>query len=306
MSKTISIIVPVFNEVGNIERLFSKLQNVIDDNFEVIFINDGSTDDSLSVIKKLQKSNENVKFLSFTRNFGHQYALRAGIEHAVGDAIIMMDADLQHPVDVIPKMIERWQQGDKVVFTIRKDPSSFISIKSITSKVFYYCLSAISDLKIQAGAADFRLIDRSVAVVLRDMKEYFFFIRGIIPWLGFKSSSITYEAKKRKWGKSQFTYKKMIDLAVLGLTSFSTKPITISMYLGFFMSVFSFLYAGYAVFAHFFFTSSTVPGWSSILASILFIGGIQLIVLGVIGHYIGNIFWEIKSRPSYVVEESSY
>lgn len=306
MSQTISIIVPVFNEAGNIENLFDNLQSTLAEDFEVIFVNDGSTDESLSVIKKIQASNSKVKFLSFTRNFGHQYALRAGIEHAIGDAIVMMDADLQHPVDIIPQMIKRWRDGDKVVYTIRKEPSKFITLKSITSKIFYKFLSAVSDLKIQAGSADFRLIDRSVADVLKGMKEYFFFIRGIVPWLGFKSSSVTYVAKKRSWGKSQFSYTKMIDLAVLGLTSFSTKPITISMYLGFFMSLFSFIYAGYAVWAHFFIKNSVVPGWSSILASILFIGGIQLIVLGVIGHYIGNIFWEIKARPSYVIEESSY
>lgn len=306
MTPTLSIVVPAYNESGNLEKLASELEkNLADKNYEVIFVNDGSRDNTLELLRTLNQRDPRLHYLSFSKNCGHQYALRAGLQYARGEAVVMMDADLQHPPALIPEMLKRWQAGDKVVYTLRQDMQSGASLKKQwTSRLFYWLLGILSDVKLEPGAADFRLIDRKVLNVINSMPEHSFFIRGVIPWLGFQSSAIEYQPGERHSGQTQYTLKKMMQLAILGLTSFSTKPLTFSIYVGFLMSIVAFLYALYAVTAHFFF-SSVVAGWTSIVASIMFVGGLQLVILGVIGHYIGHIFIEVKRRPSFIVEESS-
>jgi len=302
----ISVIIPAYNEEGNILILTERLHKVLDQfsEFEIIFIDDGSNDNTLNNIKIVTENFKNIKYISFTRNFGHQNALRAGINYAKGNCIISMDADLQHPPELLPLFIEKWNQGYDIVYSVRSDNNKTSWIKKLTSNTFYRILNFISDIKIEQGAADFRLIDRKVADCLNTMPESDIFYRGMLNWLGFKSIGIRYCAEKRKFGRSKYSYGKMFSLATRGITSLSIKPLKISTYLGLIIASLSIIFAFYAVFIKLF-TDRAIQGWSSILIMICFIGGIQLIMIGILGEYIGRIFLETKKRPDYIIKESN-
>jgi dolichol-phosphate mannosyltransferase len=302
----ISIVIPSYNESGNIEGITSKLLHELqqEENFEIIFVDDGSTDGTLKEIKKVMGISKSVKFISLSRNFGHQRALKAGLDHARGDCVIMMDADLQHPPEMVPVLIEKWRQGNDVVYTIRKDSADVNYFKRLTSKYFYRFINSLSDVQIPSGAADFRLIDRKVLEQLVNVKEHWLFIRGIISWIGFRQIGIEYTVQARHSGKSKYTIRKMFSFAIQGLTSFSILPLRLSIILGIFFSLFAFLYGIYALYMKFF-TDAVIKGWTSILISVLLLGGIQLVCLGVIGEYLGKMFIETKRRPSYIVREKS-
>lgn len=306
--KLISVVVPVYNEEGNITPFFKELKKSIPDRYraEFIFVDDGSTDSTLSQIKKLKLKNPDVKYLSFTRNFGHQYALKAGLDHAKGSAVISLDGDFQHPPSLIPKMLEKWdKEGFKIVYTRRIDGEIGSYFKKVTSKYFYRIINSMSEAKIEVGSADFRLLDREVVDVIADSTESTLFLRGLVSWTGHRSYGIDYHPDKRSWGVSKYTYPKMLSLALDAITSFSIVPLRFATIIGFFMSLFSGIYGLYAVIVFLTNKSSVIIGWPSVIISVLFIGGLQLLILGIVGEYIGKIFLEAKKRPLYIIHEKS-
>lgn len=305
-NKKLSVIVPIMNEQGNIVSLYNRLESVLSNiiNFEIIFVDDGSTDQTLGEIKKIGLINSNVKYLSFSRNFGHQNALRAGLDFANGDCIVSLDGDLQHPPELIPEMLKAWQDGNDIIYTIREDSKDSSFFKRKTSSLFYNLINYLSDVSIDEGSADYRLIDRKVLEVLVTIKENPIFYRGITKWIGFKQHSISYIPEARQWGKTKYSVKKMFSFAIFGITSFSIKPLRFSIIFGFLFAMFAFLYGLYAVFIKFY-TSSAIPGWTSLLILVSLIGGIQLIMIGVLGEYLGKLFIESKNRPSYIIKEKN-
>ena len=305
-NKTLTLVVPIMNEQGNIITLFNRivasLENII--SFDLIFVDDGSTDDTLAEIKKLTKQYSNVKFLSFSRNFGHQNALRAGLDFATGDAVVSLDGDLQHPPEVIPQLIEKWQEGYEIVYTLREDDEDTSFFKKKTSSLFYKLINYLSDVDIDEGSADFRLVDKKVLEVLKDIRENPVFYRGITKWIGFKQFALPYKVEKRQWGTTKYSVKKMFSFAILGITSFSVKPLRLSMLFGLFFTFLAFIYAIYAIWIKLF-TNDAIAGWTSLIILISFIGGIQLILLGVLGEYLGKLFMESKNRPAYIIKEKN-
>ncbi|HOJ63123.1 MAG TPA: glycosyltransferase family 2 protein [Spirochaetota bacterium] len=302
----VSVIIPAYNEEGNIEILSEKLIEHLQkySDYEIIFIDDGSKDGTLNVLKRLHSNNKKINYISFSRNFGHQNALRAGLNYAKGDCVISMDADLQHPPELIDLMIEKWKEGYEIVYTIRKDGKKVSFFKKNTAKLFYGLMNIISDVKIDPGAADFRLLDRKVVNVLKDINEPFLFMRGMIPWLGFRQYKIEYEVGERFWGKSKYSLKKMFMFALSGITSFSVKPLKISIFLGFLMAIVSFILGIQSIFIKLL-TNQFVEGWATLLVSVFFIGSLQLLMLGIIGEYLGKLFIESKNRPNYIIREKS-
>lgn len=307
IKNTLSIVIPTFNEEGNIEILYSKLIETLTplelDELEFIFVDDGSQDRSLEIVKKLSIDDPRVKYISFSRNFGHQPALKAGLDHAQFAGVVSLDADLQHPVELIPEMIEKWKNGAEVVYTKRKDVS-LPWFKRTTSKLFYRIINTLSQIKLEDGVADFRLLDQKVIHALRAYKESNLFIRGIIPALGFKQESIDYTPHKRFAGETKYSFSKMIRFALTGITSLSAKPLYFSIYFGVFFAMLAFIYGLYAIYI-FAFGHEAIPGWTSIIASILLIGGIQLIMIGIIGIYLGKVFAQSKGRPNYIIAEKN-
>lgn len=304
--KLIEIIIPSFNEEGNINNLFRRIVNLKIRKYKVklLFVDDGSKDNTLAEIKKLMKNKDriSVSYISFSRNFGHQVALKAGIDHSSADAIISMDADLQHPPELIPKMIERWEQGVEIVYTIRKDNENVSWFKKNTAYLFYSLLNYLSGLEISHGAADFRLLDKKVIYALKLFNEKNLFIRGLVTAIGFRKESIEYTPDQRAWGVSKYSLKRMFLFALDGITSFSVKPLHFATYFGMILSFFSGAYGVYAIIV-FFTSESVVTGWASVLTSVLFIGGVQLIILGIIGEYLGKMFIQSKGRPNYLISE---
>jgi dolichol-phosphate mannosyltransferase len=280
----VSVIVPVFNEEGCLLTFAERAIKVLDHfhDYEILFVDDGSKDGTLTILRKLHSENNKINFLSFSRNFGHQNALRAGIHHANGDCIISMDGDLQHPPELIPDLINKWNEGYDIVYTIRKDAKNIPFFKKIGSTLFYKLMNAISDINFENGEADFRLLDKNAADELNNLNENAIFFRGMIKWLGFDQAGIEYVPDDRTWGKTKYSQKKMFALAISGITSFSIKPLRISTIIGVSIAVFSLLYGIYALYIKFF-TNNSIEGWTSVFFMVTFIGGIQLIILGIIG-----------------------
>ena len=302
----ISVVIPIMNEQGNLPFLVDRLNQVFEESwqYEVLFIDDGSTDSTLEYIKDLNEKDKKFNFISFSRNFGHQVALRAGLDHANGDCVISMDGDLQHPPELIPDMINKWRDGNDIVYSIRKDDQSNNRFKRITSATFYWMMNRLSDVKFKKGTADFRLLDKSIISVLRNFDENPLFLRGIINWIGFKQCAIEYIPEERYWGESKYPISKMYRLALTGITSFSIKPLQISSILGTIIASISFFYGLYAIILKLF-TSRAIPGWTSTLLLTAFLGGIQLLMIGIIGEYLGKLFIESKRRPPYLIREKS-
>lgn len=303
----VSVVVPAYNEAQTIDELLRQLVPVLKKYpmYEVIFVNDGSTDETLSVLEKAHRKNKQVQYLSFSRNFGHQAALRAGLEHASGDCVISMDADLQHPVAVIDQMIEKWLQGAEVVNTLRLENKNQSWLKRKTSNLFYKIMGFMTNVRVPKGAADFRLLDKKVVAVLKTSTERNLFLRGYIYWMGFKQDSIPYQVGKRFAGKSSYTVRKMLMLAWAGITSFGIMPLRLASVLGFLTTGIGFAYACYVLYMKMFTHAFVVTGWASVLVSVLILGGIQLIIIGILGEYLGLIYLESKHRPSYIVSVSS-
>lgn len=302
--KLVSIVIPCFNEEGNIAELYTRLQPVLTQltRYELLFVDDGSKDATAEVILGLRSGNEHVKLLQLSRNFGHQAALKAGLDHAQGDCVISMDADLQHPPELIPDLLKKWNEGYEVVFTQREEDKNLSWMKRTTSQLFYRLAQKLSSVQLHAGTADFRLLDRAVVDVLKELDESYLFYRGLVSWVGFKQVALRYKASDRFAGSSNYTYRKMFALALSGITSFSIRPLQLSIFLGLFIASLAGLYGIYVVYA-FAFTDQALPGWTSTTASVLFIGGVQLIMLGVLGEYVGKGFIEGKGRPNYIIRK---
>lgn len=300
----VSAVIPACNEQDNVEVLAAELHKALrGHSHEILFIDDGSRDETLQRIKQLRKKDPLIHFISLSRNFGHQNALKAGLDHAVGDCVITMDADLQHPPQLIPQMMEKWREGFEVVYTVRDENSSASWLKRLTSRTFYRLVNLISEVHLQEGAADFRLLDRSVVDALGRVEETPFY-RGFVPWMGFRQAGIHYAPSKRHAGRTKYSLLKMIGFALGGLVSFSVIPLRFATILGFLMAITGFSIGLKAV-INYLFTHNTVPGWSSTIVTVVLVGGVQLIVLGVIGEYLGRLFIESKRRPHYIVRESS-
>jgi len=301
----ISIVIPCFNEEDNIPVIYRELKKWLkNETYEVVFVDDGSTDGSLAVLQQLAASHKNIKYISFSRNFGHQAALRAGLRGASGRAVISMDADLQHPAKLLPQLLDEWRSGYDVVYTVRKDTSETGAFKRFTSRQFYRWMNYLSDLHIDEGAADFRLLDRKVVTVINRQQESELFLRGYISWLGFNQKAVLYEPAKRFSGQSKYTLRKMLNLATHGVTQFSVKPLRLSIIVGLTFAILGALYGIYAVISYF--TSNTVAsGWTSLTVLILITSGIQLVLLGVVGEYVGRTFVQTKNRPDYLVSRTN-
>jgi polyisoprenyl-phosphate glycosyltransferase len=303
----ICILSAAYNEGENLLVFYDEVKkntNNLPYNFEFCFVNDGSKDNTLEIIQKLAKQDPTVKYLSFSRNFGQQVALKAGIDAIDADAIVMMDSDLQHPPEMIKDLIDIWQtQKVNMVNTLREEDKELSWFKKQTSKRFYELLNKVSELKMEPGQADFRLIDRQVATILKNSKEHDVFLRGMIQWIGFNQFTISYKAHKRFAGESKYTIRKMMRLALDGITSFSIKPLYTAIYIGFFFAFLSLLYIPYIIYT--FIMGTFIDGWASLLVTVAFFGGLNLIVMGVLGIYIGKILIQNKERPLYIIQEQN-
>ncbi len=304
--KKISIVIPSFNEEKNIPIIHKRIKHVFANlpfyEFEIIFVNDGSRDNSQYVLEELAKNNDEVKFIEFSRNFGHQPAVKAGMDFATGNAVISMDGDLQHPPELIVQMLEKWEEGYDVVFTIRTYPKEISYFKRTTSNFFYFILSKLSDVDLtKGGGSDFRLLDAKAVDAMKEFKEDELFLRGLVTWVGFKQIGISFTADQREHGESSYNLNKMLKFAFTGITAFSVKPLYMATYLGFLFSILSVI--GYLVYViHSFIAHTQISGWASLIMTIVFFGGLQLIILGIIGVYLGKVFRQVKERPSYIIK----
>jgi glycosyltransferase involved in cell wall biosynthesis len=269
---------------------------------EIVFINDGSTDQTAEQAKALAQVDEQVLLINFSRNFGKEPALFAGLEYATGDAVIPMDVDLQDPISVIPRLIAEWQKGADVVLAKRRDRASDSYLKRHSAAMFYHLLNRISYTRIEENVGDFRLMDRKVVNVIRALPEHQLFMKGVLSWAGFTTVVVEYERAQRVAGRSKFNGWKLWNLALEGITSFSTVPLQLWTYIGGGISIFAVLYAVYMVLDKIFFGNS-VPGYPSLMTAILFLGGVQLIGIGILGEYVGRIYIEAKHRPRYVIKD---
>ena len=301
----ISVVAPVFNETEGIrsfaDAVASEL-NHLTEAWAIVLVDDGSTDNTWEILQTLHAEEPRIKILRFSRNFGHQLAITAGMQYACGDAVIVMDADLQHPPKLIPQMIAKWKEGFGVVYTVRSYGNEIGWFKRTTSNLFYRMLNALSDTKLEPGVSDFRLLDRTVLDQLNAMPENVRFIRGMIRWLGFRQTSIPFTAAPRFAGQSKFSLVKMIRFALEGITSFSVLPLRWITACGLTIAAMSLCYAVY-ILGEVLMTGITTPGWPTLVVAILFLGGMQLTALGIVGEYVGRIYMETKRRPLFVVQE---
>jgi polyisoprenyl-phosphate glycosyltransferase len=301
-----SIVIPVYNEAEVLPSLYDRLTRVMEglvESYEIIFVNDGSQDDSSLLLRDFQARDERVKFLGFSRNFGHQIAITAGLDYSSGQAAVVMDADLQDPPEVIPRLIEQWRKGYDIVFAVRAKRQGDGLFKRATATIFYRLFRRMTATEIPLDAGDFRLMSRRAVEALQSIRERNRFIRGLAGWIGFRQTSVTFVREARQAGETKYPLKKMLRFALNGLMSFSLVPLQLASYLGFLVSSIAFCYIVYAIGLKLF-TDRVVLGWTSVMVAVLFLGGVQLISLGIIGEYIGRIYEEVKQRPLYVVDEA--
>lgn len=299
----ISIVLPAHNEAGNISAIAAAIAQAMAllGSYEIIFVDDGSTDGTLPAIRSAARD-PGIRYLSFTRNFGHQAALRAGMRRAKGRAVIVMDADFEHPPELIPKLVAAWKGGAKIVAT-RRDDDGVAAGKRLSSKLYYRVLDAIGDVRIEPGSADYMLLDRAVVDVVNGLEDQDIFLRGLVRWLGFPLVTIPYARGQRQSGDSKFSVRRMVELALTGIAAHSVRPLRFAIWLALGFALVSLLFIIYAI-VSFLFIQHTVAGWSSLVAVIAILGAAQLLVLGIIGDYVGRILRETRKRPSYIVQET--
>lgn len=306
MKKTVSYIFPIYNEGGNIPLLYSTIETLLKKNkkytFEIIFINDGSKDDSLEQLVTIQKNDPRIVVINFSRNFGHQIAVTAGLDHATGDAVIIMDSDMQDPPKVSFDLIKKWEEGYEVVYAQRRSRKDTF-FKKLTAKWFYITLQKLAEIDIPRNTGDFRLMDRKVVDELNKFREHNRFLRGMVSYVGFKQTAVLFDRDERHAGETGYPLKKMLKFAADGIVSFSSAPLKLITNIGFIIAAVSFLGILYAIGMKIFMPQTTVEGWTFIVISILFIGGIQLMMLGVLGSYIGRIYTEAQNRPLYFISK---
>lgn len=306
--KKISVVIPMYYEEEVVDicykRVVNNLKKLSDKyNYEIIFINDGSNDSTLEILKKIASNDDNVKIISFSRNFGHQAAVTAGIRNVTGDAVIIMDADLQDPPELFDGMIEKWEEGYEVVYGKRKTREGESIFKLLTARMFYNTLNKLSEIEIPKDTGDFRLVDRKVIDVIATLPEHNKFLRGLFSWVGFNQYAYEYNRVNRVAGKTKYPFKKMFKLATDGILSFSAKPLKIVGAIGIFSVIVSIIILIYSIVSYMFKLNSLTPGWTSIMCTMTFIGGIILISLWMIGEYIARIYEESLGRPEYIIDE---
>lgn len=303
----LSIIVPIYNEEKIIKELHDRLSNAIKkitNNYEIIYVNDGSRDNSLIQLEYLTQNCEKTYFINFSRNFGHQIAVSAGLDHCKGNAVVIIDGDLQDPPELIPELYKKYKEGFEVVYAKRESREGETFFKKITAKLFYITLQKLTSIDIPLDTGDFRLIDKKIVECLKKMPEKNKFLRGQISWIGFNQTAVYFKRDPRKYGKSGYPLSKMLSFALDGITSFSNKPLSFVTNTGFIISIFSFITILYAMFSHFF-LERTITGWTSLIISSMFIGGVQLISIGIIGEYISRINNNVLNRPLYIIKNTN-
>src|SRR6185436_5783967 len=303
----ISVIIPVYNEELNLQKIYDRLKGVMKTmqaSHEFIFINDGSHDDSMKIIKELATKDSVVRYINFSRNFGHQIAVTAGLDKSTGNAVAIIDADLQDPPELIIEMYAKMKEGYQVVYAKRRSRKGESAMKKWTAKVFYRLLARITSISIPVDTGDFRIIDKKIVDILREMPEQQKYLRGQISWIGFNQTYVEYDRDIRHAGQTGYTYKKMIRFALDGITSFSNFPLKFATMAGFIVSGISFLMMLYALYSRFI-SRNYEPGWTSLMLAVLFIGGIQLIGIGIIGEYISRMGANVRKRPLYIVNETN-
>ena len=306
--KKISVVIPMYCEEEVVDICYKRVVNNLNKlsdkyNYEIIFINDGSKDSTLEILKKIASNDDNVKIISFSRNFGHQAAVTAGIRNVTGDAVIIMDADLQDPPELFEGMIEKWEEGYEVVYGKRKTRAGESIFKLLTARMFYNTLNKLSEIEIPKDTGDFRLVDRKVIDVIATLPEHNKFLRGLFSWVGFNQYAYEYNRVNRVAGKTKYPFKKMFKLATDGILSFSAKPLKIVGAIGIFSVIVSIIILIYSIVSYMFKLNSLTPGWTSIMCTMTFIGGIILISLWMIGEYIARIYEESLGRPEYIIDE---
>lgn len=305
--KKISLVIPMYYEEKVVEecykRVKSNLEKIEDYRYEIIFINDGSKDKTLEILEGIAKEDNNVKIISFSRNFGHQAAVTAGLQYVTGDAIIIIDADLQDPPELIPDMIKLWEDGNEVIYGKRKSREGESAFKLFTAKMFYKTLNALSDVEIPKDTGDFRLVDRKVVDTINELPEHNKFLRGLFSWVGYKQIPFEYERKERFAGETKYPLKKMLKLASDGIISFSTKPLKIVGVLGMISIIISIVLLIYALISYVFNLNNLSAGWTSIMVAITFFAGVQLMSIWIIAEYVGRIYDETKQRPQYIIDK---
>jgi len=298
----ISVVIPVYNEEENLFVLIQNLLSMLKEiqNYEILFINDGSSDNSRPILENFCEENKNIKLINLSRNFGHQKALTAGLEFAQGDAVILMDADLQDPPELIPEFIKKWREGYDVVYAVRNRRQENIFKKSAYF-FFYRFLNKISDIQIPLDSGDFSLMDKKIVKLINSLKEKSRFIRGLRAWAGFKQVGIKHDRPSRHAGKPKYTFGKLILLGLDGIISSSYKPLTLAVHFGLTVTILAFIGIIFII-SYKLFTNYDIPGYASLMSVILFIGGIQIFITGILGEYIGRIYNETKNRPHFIVE----
>jgi len=300
----ISLIIPVYNEENNIEVLYDAIVTTMQSlqyDYEIVFVDDGSRDKSFEFVKRISSLDQRVRGISLSRNFGHQVALLAGMQQARGSIVITLDADLQHPPQVLPRMLEEHARGFDIVNTRRIDGKETGYFKKLTSRYFYRIINIIADVSIPEGSSDFRLMSRKALDSFLQFGERDRFTRGLVSWMGFRQTIVDYECPPRFAGKSKYSMRRMLHFAADGITAFSAKPLRIASYIGVIVFLMGLVYAVFAIVQHI--TGKTIPGWTSLLVTVLLLGGIQLLSLGIIGEYLARIFNESKSRPLYFIKD---
>lgn len=306
MEIVISVVVPVYNEEAVLSAFYARIKPVMEglgEPYEIVFVNDGSKDGTLSILKSLHKSDGTVKYINFSRNFGHQLAVTAGLDYASGQAIIVIDSDLQDPPEFLPELIRKWREGYDVVHAVREKRAGESLIKKFTAWGFYRLLRAVTNTEVQVDAGDFRLMSRRAVQSLQSMRERDRFIRGMASWIGFSQTTATFVRESRFAGETKYPFSKMVKFAFAGITSFSVVPLRASMYMGMLVSLGAFIYIAYALVLKYF-TDQALPGWTSTVIAISLMGGVQLVTIGVLGEYVGRIYDEVKARPLYLVEDA--
>lgn len=307
MAKLLSVLVPMYNEAEVISIFVDTLRPILDNlpvEWEIICVNDGSTDDTLQIVQALSSIDERIKVLNLSRNFGKESALTAALDHARGDAVIPIDADLQDPPQIIPQMVDLWLAGVDVVNAVRSNRDTDTRIKRLTARYFYVLMNAISNIDVPQNVGDFRLISRRVLDVLNSMRERRRFMKGLFSWVGFSSANVFYERQGRAAGKTKWNYWRLWNFAIEGITSFSTFPLKIATYCGFLLAFISLTYAIYLA-ADTLIVGTDVKGYPSIMTAVLFFGGVNLMFIGIVGEYVGRIYEEVKQRPIYILESST-
>lgn len=305
--KKISVVIPMYNEEEVVMTSYLKIKKILEKlkqyDYEILFIDDGSKDGTLNLLEEIAHENKKIKILSFSRNFGHQVAVAAGIRYVTGDAVIIMDADLQDPPELLPEMVALWEEGNEVIYGQRKLRKGESAFKLLTAKMFYHTLNVLSDVEIPKDTGDFRLVDRKVIDVINLMPEHNKFLRGLFSWVGFKQKAYLYERQERKAGKTKYPFRKMWKLASDGIISFSTKPLKIVGGLGFIAIILSIGILMYSLVSYAFHLNHLTPGWTSIMVAITLFSGVQLLSIWIISEYIARIYDETRNRPEYIIDK---